>query len=155
MSSFFFFSSRRRHTNCLSDWSPDVCSSDLLHSTRHLEVVGLDDEASPFRPEEEVVEDRLRRGRGNDPSDHRQLLEHLPAVAADLHLAPPLSAASRPAATRTLWRPSPRRTTQPAPRNTRAPTGVAPGGAAPAIRIHAQPRRTPRPRSASASSTRA
>src|SRR5437899_6615772 len=28
--SFFFFSSRRRHTRCLSDWSSDVCSSDLL-----------------------------------------------------------------------------------------------------------------------------
>src|ERR1035441_11022310 len=25
----FFFSSRRRHTRCLSDWSSDVCSSDL------------------------------------------------------------------------------------------------------------------------------
>src|SRR5205814_6233402 len=25
------FSSRRRHTRCLSDWSSDVCSSDLLH----------------------------------------------------------------------------------------------------------------------------
>src|SRR6201999_4448947 len=24
-----FFSSRRRHTRCLSDWSSDVCSSDL------------------------------------------------------------------------------------------------------------------------------
>src|SRR5262245_62247966 len=30
--SFFFFSSRRRHTRCLSDWSSDVCSSDLQHS---------------------------------------------------------------------------------------------------------------------------
>src|SRR5947199_125059 len=29
----FFFSSRRRHTSCLSDWSSDVCSSDLLIST--------------------------------------------------------------------------------------------------------------------------
>src|SRR5437899_5400653 len=27
--SVFFFSSRRRHTRCLSDWSSDVCSSDL------------------------------------------------------------------------------------------------------------------------------
>src|SRR5471030_78082 len=27
--SVFFFSSRRRHTSCLSDWSSDVCSSDL------------------------------------------------------------------------------------------------------------------------------
>src|SRR5205814_4086499 len=25
----FFFSSRTRHTRCLSDWSSDVCSSDL------------------------------------------------------------------------------------------------------------------------------
>src|SRR5258705_7476696 len=25
----FLFSSRRRHTRCLSDWSSDVCSSDL------------------------------------------------------------------------------------------------------------------------------
>src|SRR5262245_31009932 len=26
----FFFSSRRRHTRCLSEWSSDVCSSDLV-----------------------------------------------------------------------------------------------------------------------------
>src|SRR5258705_5813419 len=26
----FFFPSRRRHTICLSDWSSDVCSSDLF-----------------------------------------------------------------------------------------------------------------------------
>src|SRR5205814_7776623 len=29
----FFFSSRRRHTRCLSDWSSDVCSSDLFAQT--------------------------------------------------------------------------------------------------------------------------
>src|SRR5215469_17883292 len=29
MSVFFFFSSRRRHTSSLRDWSSDVCSSDL------------------------------------------------------------------------------------------------------------------------------
>src|SRR5437899_10800397 len=29
----FFFSSRRRHTRCLSDWSSDVCSSDLSDSS--------------------------------------------------------------------------------------------------------------------------
>src|ERR1035438_1953977 len=28
----FFFSSRRRHTRCLSDWSSDVCSSDLRNA---------------------------------------------------------------------------------------------------------------------------
>src|SRR5262249_57712804 len=29
---FFFFSSRRRHTRLVSDWSSDVCSSDLDRS---------------------------------------------------------------------------------------------------------------------------
>src|SRR5438034_7372544 len=29
---FFFFSSRRRHTRSLCDWSSDVCSSDLESS---------------------------------------------------------------------------------------------------------------------------
>src|SRR5256884_3650349 len=28
--SWFFFSSRRRHTRCSRDWSSDVCSSDLI-----------------------------------------------------------------------------------------------------------------------------
>src|SRR2546430_6737645 len=31
--SFFFFSSRRRHTRFDCDWSSDVCSSDLLYVT--------------------------------------------------------------------------------------------------------------------------
>src|ERR1035441_6749750 len=35
---FFFFSSRRRHTRCLSDWSSDVCSSDLYALFPHLTV---------------------------------------------------------------------------------------------------------------------
>src|SRR5262245_60548136 len=35
---FFFFSSRRRHTRCLSDWSSDVCSSDL--SFQRFDLVG-------------------------------------------------------------------------------------------------------------------
>src|SRR5205814_3598954 len=30
----FFFSSRRRHTRCLSDWSSDVCSSDLRKKSK-------------------------------------------------------------------------------------------------------------------------
>src|SRR5262249_57276261 len=29
ISVYFFFSSRRRHTRLVSDWSSDVCSSDL------------------------------------------------------------------------------------------------------------------------------
>src|SRR5947207_13659109 len=35
--SCFFFSSRRRHTRSLCDWSSDVCSSDLLDLIIHLE----------------------------------------------------------------------------------------------------------------------
>src|SRR5215213_9571253 len=31
---FFFFSSRRRHTILVSDWSSDVCSSDLAQGAR-------------------------------------------------------------------------------------------------------------------------
>src|SRR5262249_59516926 len=31
---FFFFSSRRRHTRLVSDWSSDVCSSDLHRAIR-------------------------------------------------------------------------------------------------------------------------
>src|SRR5438874_10079536 len=36
----FFFSSRRRHTRSLRDWSSDVCSSDLHDA--HLLVTGFD-----------------------------------------------------------------------------------------------------------------
>src|SRR5690606_40779990 len=33
--SFFFFSSRRRHTRFSRDWSSDVCSSDLGHNQQY------------------------------------------------------------------------------------------------------------------------
>src|SRR5437016_7508856 len=33
---WFFFSSRRRHTRLVSDWSSDVCSSDLDYVPRAL-----------------------------------------------------------------------------------------------------------------------
>src|SRR6266403_1074197 len=37
---FFFFSSRRRHTRSLRDWSSDVCSSDLVHGEiRRVEAI--------------------------------------------------------------------------------------------------------------------
>src|SRR5438093_9170689 len=45
---FFFFSSRRRHTRLVSDWSSDVCSSDL-----------------PFRK----AEDALARGDGREAEE--------------------------------------------------------------------------------------
>src|SRR5437762_12171026 len=33
---FFFFSSRRRHTRYIGDWSSDVCSSDLIRHGEQL-----------------------------------------------------------------------------------------------------------------------
>src|SRR5476649_671718 len=43
---FFFFSSRRRHTRSLCDWSSDVCSSDLRRAggdvSRHRVMAALD-----------------------------------------------------------------------------------------------------------------
>src|SRR5262245_64924799 len=49
---FFFFSSRRRHTRCLSDWSSDVCSSDLAsrdrgHAMTCQSVPGLNEPTAP------------------------------------------------------------------------------------------------------------
>src|SRR6266496_5160828 len=44
MSTLFFFSSRRRHTRSLRDWSSDVCSSDLVEIARAADttvVVGV------------------------------------------------------------------------------------------------------------------
>src|SRR5205814_7082659 len=47
---FFFFSSGSRHTRCLSDWSSDVCSSDLIV---HRPVVFLS--VTPKRQEEVAI----------------------------------------------------------------------------------------------------
>src|SRR5438093_12718140 len=38
---FFFFSSRRRHTRLVSDWSSDVCSSDLVRLMEHAATLDL------------------------------------------------------------------------------------------------------------------
>src|SRR5262245_62222474 len=43
----FFFSSRRRHTRCLSDWSSDVCSSDLGQGGRARARAGGDARDEP------------------------------------------------------------------------------------------------------------
>src|SRR2546426_9145556 len=46
--SFFFFSSRRRHTRLQGDWSSDVCSSDLLRAAKPLRRDGLRPRAYPL-----------------------------------------------------------------------------------------------------------
>src|SRR5205814_7759792 len=79
---FFFFSSRRRHTRCLSDWSSDVCSSDLLsHVTA---VAGFHDCGAPdvgakHRRDLGRVQRRARRDAGTAaiprPRSHRRRSE--------------------------------------------------------------------------------
>src|SRR5690349_23656325 len=68
---FFFFSSRRRHTRSLRDWSSDVCSSDLVAEVgRRLHEAGkavvlygaCDEELRPpYRSEEHTSELQSRR----------------------------------------------------------------------------------------------
>ena len=43
--SFFFFSSRRRHTRLVRDWSSDVCSSDLAMLQAQIEEMAEVDES--------------------------------------------------------------------------------------------------------------
>src|SRR5438132_7909474 len=53
----FFFSSRRRHTRSLCDWSSDVCSSDLKFARMYLDrSVELFDKAGLFVPRQEVLD---------------------------------------------------------------------------------------------------
>src|SRR5438045_6248115 len=55
--SYFFFSSRRRHTRCLSDWSSDVCSSDLIGRLKVGQRAAIRVDAYPGREfEARVVE---------------------------------------------------------------------------------------------------
>src|SRR5438034_11475003 len=47
----FFFSSRRRHTRSLCDWSSDVCSSDLLPPRRTRHALGRGPRRAAYRPD--------------------------------------------------------------------------------------------------------
>src|SRR5437764_8966966 len=59
----FFFSSRRRHTRYIGDWSSDVCSSDLF-------TVGM----KPFRPRP-LVQERLHpHGEAAGRADRHRLV---------------------------------------------------------------------------------
>src|SRR5256885_2909795 len=69
--SFFFFSSRRRHTRLQGDWSSDVCSSDLSNGTR-------DDGVLPPGDDERV---RIGIGPHQGPPRHGPRTRHIPARA--------------------------------------------------------------------------
>src|SRR5690349_24719819 len=63
----FFFSSRRRHTRSLRDWSSDVCSSDLLGLRAGHDL--LDADALVARLRAEQGEQILDRGGGGAVAD--------------------------------------------------------------------------------------
>src|SRR5437588_6369907 len=60
---FFFFSSRRRHTRSLCDWSSDVCSSDLYNHGCYLGDALVRLCAQSMAPAQVVVVDRSEERR--------------------------------------------------------------------------------------------
>src|SRR5262245_60410138 len=62
----FFFSSRRRHTRCLSDWSSDVCSSDLGVHIILLTFYRISD--PPSGPFDDLVEGPVDRPDNGHPT---------------------------------------------------------------------------------------
>src|SRR2546430_11562823 len=74
--SFFFFSSRRRHTRFDCDWSSDVCSSDLVPEIRFSKWHGRElriraDRAGTHK----FFEPRDARGLNNVQTHHGVLIE--------------------------------------------------------------------------------
>src|SRR5262244_4111161 len=77
---FFFFSSRRRHTRLVSDWSSDVCSSDLAIAPGYVTTVNwmgglgkIQDELVPQVP----------MGRLGTPEDCARVIEFLATDLSD------------------------------------------------------------------------
>src|SRR5438045_8754116 len=63
---YFFFSSRRRHTRCLSDWSSDVCSSDLLNLMAAFQTIAIQDTNRTAAQEQlQLATDRYSIGSGS------------------------------------------------------------------------------------------
>src|SRR5262245_64768842 len=63
---FFFFSSRRRHTRCLSDWSSDVCSSDLVPVADPDASVGIEPDVVRVRAQADGLERSEERRVGKE-----------------------------------------------------------------------------------------
>src|SRR5262249_36911006 len=92
----FFFSSRRRHTRLVSDWSSDVCSSDVMavsggHTPWQM-LRALANEAVPWESVHVVqVDERIAPAGDPDRNlTHLQesLLEHAPLPADQIYAMP-------------------------------------------------------------------
>src|SRR6266542_4403720 len=98
MQSFFFFSSRRRHTICYRDWSSDVCSSDLyfaLNGAVHDAAIaawGIKRADQSVRPIS-MIRYLAGRGQSSDPSLGSYDPEGIPLVPGLVELITPASAA--------------------------------------------------------------
>src|SRR5262249_59524334 len=75
----FFFSSRRRHTRLVSDWSSDVCSSDLAAAGSAVLLLGrlelVVDLERRLRDQVEAAEDEDQVAPGELVGEH--LADHL------------------------------------------------------------------------------
>src|SRR5438045_6691561 len=83
---FFFFSSRRRHTRCLSDWSSDVCSSDLRNSKPPQAGRESSSQAFPWpQPHSRFLQDRYPIGSAasaySSEDSFSSPLRHSPRIA--------------------------------------------------------------------------
>src|ERR1035441_2482542 len=74
----FFFTSRRRHTRCLSDWSSDVCSSDLKHPRKNPPSCPWYRQNGPKT--ERILEDHIPKLRQRRAQVDRQPTEMAPHV---------------------------------------------------------------------------
>src|SRR2546422_1802329 len=110
--SFFFFSSRRRHTRCSRDWSSDVCSSDLGELHEAVRPVADGGEATlrqglgqPGRSEQDRKSTRLNSSHGyisyavfclkkkRDPTTQREGGDDFQGAAATRPRGEPLASA--------------------------------------------------------------
>src|SRR5258706_14799295 len=81
---FFFFSSRRRHTRLVSDWSSDVCSSDLRGRKQDAAL-----ELQPFGARERDVDPVVRRAFGDERLRRKERIHgefRPPAIAEQIFL---------------------------------------------------------------------
>src|SRR5208337_5465133 len=67
---FFFFSSRRRHTRYIGDWSSDVCSSDLGAAGRALTCSAIKPQGLPPEGLAEIAEQMALGGLDYIKDDH-------------------------------------------------------------------------------------
>src|SRR5690606_40130290 len=78
-STFFFFSSRRRHTRFSRDWSSDVCSSDLRRAGPERARPSAFQEPAPGMPGPRALAPLAvgRSGRGHDLPDLERHVQRL------------------------------------------------------------------------------